>query len=484
MLKTASDSTLIWPKLTTKTAKLYSPRMQLLRTKPLERFHESSGLKRCLDAMDLVLLGVGAIIGAGVFVLTGVAAATKAGPAIILSFLLSGLACAFSAFSYAELSSSVGGSGSAYGYSYAGMGEIFAWIIGWSLILEYSIATATVAIGWSSYLNNIFLSMGIHLPHDLVTNPSHGGILNLPAVAIISAVTALLCIGVRESARINNIVVFIKLTAIIVFIVVAAGHIQPQNWHPFLPFGWEGITQGAAIIFFAYIGFDAVSTAADEAIDPQRNLPIGIIGSLLICTILYIIVAGLLTGVANYQTLDTASPVSDVLLRLGYHFASGVVSAGAIAGLTTVILVMFFGLTRIFYAMSKDKLLPPIFSTVHPKTQTPVAVILVCGTIIAFVSGLMPIHIVAELVNIGTLSAFFMVSIGVIFLRKKHPNLQRKYKVPFYPYTPILGAILCFYLMLNLSAITWTGFLSWMVIGLIIYFSYSYHHSRLHVKHK
>jgi len=458
--------------------------MQLLRTKPLEHFNEASGLKRCLTAVDLILLGVGAIIGAGVFVLTGVAAATKAGPAIMVSFLLSGIACAFSAFSYAELSSSVGGSGSAYGYSYAGMGEIFAWIIGWSLILEYSIATATVAIGWSGYVNSIFLSLGVHLPHDLVTNPSHGGWVNLPAVLIISAITTLLCVGARESAKINNIVVFIKLMAIIIFIVVAAGHVQMSYWSPFAPFGWTGIAQGAAIIFFAYIGFDAVSTAADEAINPKRDLPIGIIGSLLICTLAYMLVAGILTGIAHYQTLNTASPVSDALLGLGYHFASGVVSAGAIAGLTTVMLVMFYGLTRVFYAMSRDKLLPPIFSTVHPKTHTPVAVIIVSGVIIAFISGLMPIHTVAELVNIGTLCAFLMVSIGVIILRHKHPHLPRAYKVPLYPYTPILGAVLCFYLMLNLSIHTWISFVSWMILGLIIYFSYSYRHSRLHVKRK
>ncbi len=458
--------------------------MQLLRTKPLKHFQEASGLKPCLHAIDLVLLGVGAIIGAGVFVLTGVAAATKAGPAIIISFLLSGLACALSAFCYAELSSSVGGSGSAYGYSYAGMGEIFAWIIGWSLILEYSIATATVAIGWSGYANSIFLSLGIHLPYYFITNPVHGGLINLPAVCIITAITTLLCIGVRESAKINNIVVFIKLMTIIIFIVVAAGHIKVENWSPFAPFGWTGIAQGAAIIFFAYIGFDAVSTAADEAIKPQHDLPIGIIGSLLICTLLYIAVAAILTGIAHYQTLNTASPVSDALLTLGCHFAAGVVSAGAIAGLTTVMLVMFYGLTRVFYAMSRDKLLPAVFSKVHPKTHTPLPVIIVSGIIIAFISGCLPIHIVAELVNLGTLSAFLMVSIGVIILRKKHPNLHRVYKVPFYPYTPILGAALCLYLMLNLSAHTWIGFLSWMILGLIIYFSYSYSHSKLHVKRK
>lgn len=458
--------------------------MQLLRTKPLEHFQEASALKRCLRATDLVLLGVGAIIGAGVFILTGVAAATKAGPAVVVSYLLAGVACAFSAFSYAELSSSIGGSGSAYGYSYAGMGEIFAWIIGWALILEYSIATATVAIGWSGYINNIFMSLGVHLPQSVMTNPSHGGFINLPAVLIIIAITTLLCIGVRESAKINNIVVFIKLIAIAIFIAVASLNVHPSYWLPFAPFGWSGIVQGAALIFFAYIGFDAVSTAAEEAINPERDLPIGIIGSLLICTTAYIIVAGLLTGIAHYQTLDNASPVSDALLGIGYHFASGVVSAGAIAGLTTVMLVMFYGLTRVFYAMSRDGLLPPIFSKVNPTTHTPVPVIVVSGIVIALVSGLMPIHTVAELVNIGTLCAFLMVSLGVIVLRLKHPDIQRSYKVPFYPYTPLMGAALCFYLMLNLSADTWWSFLTWMVFGLVIYFLYSYRHSRLNVEQK
>lgn len=456
--------------------------MQLLRTKPLERFREVSALKRCLHATDLILLGVGAIIGAGVFVLTGVAAATKAGPAVIISYILSGMACAFSAFSYAELSSSIGGSGSAYGYSYAGMGEIFAWIIGWALILEYSIATATVAIGWSGYINSIFLSAGIHLPHDLVTNPAHGGLLNLPAILIIGAITTLLCIGVKQSAKFNNIIVFIKLLAIAIFIGVASQHVRPEYWIPFAPFGWLGIAHGAAIIFFAYIGFDAVSTAAEEAINPQKDLPIGIIGSLLICTTIYVIVAGLLTGIAHYETLDTASPVSDALLSIGNHFAAGIVSAGAVAGLTTVMLVMFYGLTRVFFAMSRDGLLPPFFSKVHPTTHTPVAVIIVSGVLIALVSGLMPIHTVAELVNIGTLCAFLMVSIGVIVLRRKHPEILRTYKVPFYPYTPILGAGLCFYLMLNLSFDTWWRFLTWMALGLIIYFLYSYRHSRLNTK--
>ena len=453
--------------------------MHLLRTKPLDRFKDATPLKRCLTASDLVLLGVGGIIGAGVFVLTGVAAATKAGPAIVLSYLLAGIACAFSAFSYAELSSSVGGSGSAYGYSYAGMGEIFAWIMGWSLILEYAIATATVAVGWSGYINSIFVSAGIHLPHALIIGPSGGGLINLPAFLIMLVMTTILCFGVHQSARLNNIIVFVKFIAIGVFIAVAAFHVHPGNWIPFAPFGWLGIAQGASIIFFAFIGFDAVSTAADEAINPQRDLPIGIIGSLLICTLIYIAVSGLLTGIAHYSTLNNASPVADALLNIGSRFAAGIISAGAVAGLTTVMLVMFYGLTRVFFAMSRDGLLPPIFSKVHPKTQSPVPVIIISGIIIALISGFMPIRQIAELVNIGTLAAFAMVSIGVIVLRIRQPNLIRPYKVPFYPVTPILGAGLCFYLMLHLSHGTWERFLIWMIAGLIIYLIYSYKHSHL-----
>jgi len=456
---------------------------QLLRTKPLEHFNLSP-LRRCLKASDLVFLGVGAIIGAGVFVLTGIAAATAAGPAIILSYLLSGIACAFTAFSYAELSSAIGGSGGAYGYTYAGLGEFFAWIIGWSLILEYGISVSAVAIGWSGYVDNIFQSVGIHLPTAIVNSSAEGGIMDLPAMLIILALTALLCLGVKQSARFNNIIVFIKLIAIAIFIIAATKHFNIHHWKPFLPFGWQGVLHGAAIIFFAYIGFDAVATAAEETIDPQKNLPIGIICSLILCTLIYIVVAGLLTGIAQYSTLNVSSPVSFALLNVGEHFAAGFVAAGAIAGLTTVMLVMFFGLTRIFYAMSHDGLLPKVFSQIHPITHSPTRVIITCGVIISLISGFMSMHEVAELVNIGTLAAFVVVSLGVIVMRIRNPNMPRPFKAPFYPITPILGILLCLLLIYSLSHVTQIRFLIWMGIGIVCYFLYGYRHSVLHKREK
>jgi APA family basic amino acid/polyamine antiporter len=451
---------------------------RLFQTKPLHHFNQSS-LKRVLKASDLVLLGVGAIIGAGVFVLTGVAAATAAGPAIVLSYILSGIACGFTALSYAELSSSIGGSGSAYGYAYAGLGEVFAWIIGWSLILEYSVAVSAVAVGWSGYLDNILQSAGIHLPPGIINTTVTSGIFNLPAMLIIFVLAALLCQGVKQSARFNNIIVFIKFLAIAIFILAAVKHVHTANWHPFLPFGWTGVWQGAAIIFFAYIGFDAVSTAADETINPQRNMPIGIIGSLVVCTLIYVIVSALLTGIAPYHTLNVSSPVSEALLNIGNRFAAGVVAAGALAGLTTVMLVMFYGLTRIFYAMSSDGLLPKGFSEVHASSGTPRRVILTSGIIIALISGFMPISEIAELVNIGTLAAFVIVNLGVIVMRVRNPSMPRPFKSPLYPVTPVLGILLCSMLIYNLSSITHWRFLIWMVIGIIVYFLYGYRHSIL-----
>jgi APA family basic amino acid/polyamine antiporter len=455
--------------------------MNLLRTKPLAHFNQSH-LNRCLKTIDIIFLGVGAIIGAGVFVLTGVAAATKAGPAIILSYLLASIACAFSAFSYAELASSVGGSGSAYGYAYAGLGEFFAWIIGWSLILEYAVAVSAVAIGWSAYVNNVINALGFHLPNALINNATAGGFIDLPAVLIVLALTILLCFGVHQSARFNNIIVVIKFIAIAIFVAVASMNITPAYWHPFTPFGWHGVVQGAALIFFAFIGFDAVSTAAEEAINPQRDLPRGIIGSLIICTIIYILVAGLLTGIAPYTTLNVASPVANALLNLGHRFAAGMVAAGAIAGLTTVMLVMFYGLTRIFFAMSRDGLLPSVFSSLNQTTLAPIRIVIVSGIVIAFISGFTPITTVAELVNIGTLAAFVVVSLGVIVMRIRQPNLERPFKTPFYPLSPIVGMGLCLYLMINLSHATWIRFGIWMGSGLLIYFIYSYRHSLMNHK--
>jgi len=455
----------------------------LLRTKTINADHHlvDTGLRRVLGPVDLTLLGVGAIIGAGIFVLTGVAAATYAGPAIVLSYVVAGFACAFAALAYAELAAAIGGCGSAYGYSYAGLGELVAWIIGWDLILEYSVAVSAVAIGWSAYMNNALQAMGLALPAELLKGPLEGGLINLPAAAIVLILGLLLTLGVRQSARFNAAMVLIKLLAIGVFIAIAVSHVNPANWSPFMPFGWGGVMGGAALIFFAYVGFDAVSTAAEEARNPQRDLPIGILVSLAFCTLIYILVAGLLTGVVPYATLNVGSPVADVVLRLGYPWGAGLVAAGAIAGLTTVMLVLYYGLTRVFLAIARDGLLPPLFASVNPRTQTPIRVIAASGLLMAAIAGLTPIGDVAELVNIGTLAAFFLVSVGVLVLRYTHPNLPRPFRTPFSPLIPLLGAASCLYLMASLPLVTWLRFGVWLALGLLIYFTYSRHHSALAV---
>ncbi|MDH4273403.1 MAG: amino acid permease [Gammaproteobacteria bacterium] len=457
--------------------------MNILRTKPINAdVQKDSGLKRCLSALDLTILGIGAIIGAGIFVLTGVAAATHAGPAIMVSFVIAGFACAFAALSYAELAAMIGGCGSAYGYSYAGFGEILAWIIGWDLILEYSVATSAVAIGWSSYVNNALKAMGIQLPIELVHSPVEGGLINLPAAGIILFLAILLALGVHHSARFNTVMVVIKLLAISIFIGVGASHIDVANWQPFAPFGWPGIASGAAIIFFAYIGFDAVSTAAEEAKNPRRDLPIGILGSLIVCTLIYMAVAAILTGIVPYQSLNSPSPVADALLRLGHRWAAGFVAAGAIAGLTTVMLVLYYGLTRIILSISRDGLLPLAFSRVNSHTQTPVRLILASGLCMSMIAGFTPIGDVAELVNIGTLAAFVTVCAGVLMLRYTRPDLHRPFKTPLMPFIPLLGILFCLYLMASLPFITWIRFAIWLAFGIIVYFAYSYRHSELQPK--
>ena len=454
--------------------------MSLFRKKPINAdAYCDTGLKRCLSAMDLTLLGIGAIIGAGIFVLTGIAAAKSAGPAIVLSYVVSGFACAFAALAYAELAASVGGCGSAYGYAYAGLGEFIAWLIGWDLILEYGVATAAVAIGWSGYVNNALTAMGMPIPMTLLKSPVEGGFVNLPAFLIVLTLAVLLAIGIRQSARFNAVMVLVKLLAITTFVAVAAFNVQPANWTPFMPFGWEGVMGGAALIFFAYIGFDAVSTAAEEAVNPQRDLPIGILASLAVCTVIYIVVAGLLTGIVPYHTLNVASPVADSLLRIGYPWAAAFIAAGAIAGLTTVMLVLYYGLTRVFLAMSRDGLLPPVFSAVNKNTKTPIRIIIASGVLIALIAGFTPIGDVAELVNIGTLAAFVLVCAGVMHLRYTRPELKRPFRTPFGAVTPLLGIIFCVYLMLSLPPITWIRFGIWLALGLVIYFIYSRRHSTL-----
>ncbi len=444
----------------------------LFRIKPPET-NTQGDLTRSLTATDLVFLGIGAIIGAGVFVLTGIAAATQAGPSVVLSYLLAGVVCAFSALAYAELSSSIGGCGSAYGYAFAGIGEFIAWIIGWDLLLEYGMDAATVSIGWGGYVENALQGMGIHLPASLTTDPFHGGIVNLPAIVIIFLLAWVLSLSVKQSARVNKIIVFIKLTVIALFIGMGAWYFNPDNWKPFLPFGAQGIVNGAGLIFFAYIGFDAVSTAAEETKDPHRALPIGIIVSLAICTVIYILVAGILTGMTYYPQLNVTSPVAMALINIGHRFTAEIVALGAVAGLTTAILAMYYGLTRVYLAMARDGLLPQLFVKIHPGSRSPRQLVWFVGCIMAMIAGFFPINQIANLVNIGTLAAFVAVSASVIVLRYTRPNMPRSFKTPFSPLVPLLSVILSLYLMSSLPRTTWNGFLIWTVIGLIIYFGYS-----------
>ncbi len=454
--------------------------MDLFRKKAIhDSVNGAPRLAQCLTAFDLMFLGVGAIIGAGIFVLTGIVAATHAGPAIILSYVMAGFACAFSALSYAELAASIGGCGSAYGYAYAGFGELIAWIVGWDLILEYSISVSAVSVGFSGYFNDMLKIVKLDLPPYLLHGPLNDGWLNVFALGIILFLTALLILGVKSSSRTNNVMVLIKLTVILLFIIIAAMNVNPANWSPFMPFGWTGVMSGAALIFFAYIGFDAVSTAAEEAINPQRDLPRGILGSLIICTVIYMIVAALLTGIAHYSTLNVSSPISHALIMLNYKVAAGFIGVGAIAGLTTVMLVLFYGLTRVFFAMARDGLLPQYFAQTHPLTKTPVRIVLLCGIVMALISALIPISDLAELVNIGTLFAFAIVCLGLIILRYTHPEMPRPFKTPWMPVIPILGIVSCAYLMINLPWVTQLRFFIWMLVGIVIYFSYSRFASRL-----
>ena len=457
------------------------------RTHRHEHYAES-GLKRVLTAFDLTLLGVGAIIGTGIFVLTGIAAATQAGPAVTVSFVISGIACAFAALSYSELAGSLGGCGSAYGYTYSAFGEVVAFLIGWNLLLEYGMSVAAVANGWSGYFGNALHAVGLSLPPALTTQPTHGGLVNLPAMLVIFALMGLLIMGAKESARLNAVMVGIKLITIGVFLFAAVGNIDAANWSPFMPFGWfertadghtTGVLAGASLVFFAYLGFDAVTTAAEEARNPQRDLPIGILCSLVACTVVYIAVSGVLTGVVSYKELNVASPVAHALELLGHRWASGLVAAGVIAGLLTVLLVMYFGLTRIIFAMARDGMLPRLFGDVSARTGTPVKTIAIVGVICALLAGFIPLGKLAELVNIGTLFAFVMVCIGVVVLRRTQPDLPRPFKTPFSPLVPLLGVVSCGALMAFLPSDTWVRFVVWQALGLAFYFSYSFRHSAL-----
>jgi basic amino acid/polyamine antiporter, APA family len=457
--------------------------LALHRRKPVhvilaEGSDESGGLRRSMGWVGLTALGIGAIVGTGIFVLTGVAAANYAGPGIIWSFVIAGIVSALAAVCYAELASTVPIAGSAYTYVYATLGELLAWIIGWDLVLEYAVGASAVSIGWSAYFTTFLQSaFGIVFPAAWHSAPYAGGIVDLPAMLIILVITAILILGTRESNAFNQVVVALKLAVIVFFVVVGFGHVNPANWHPFLPFGVSGVFTGASIIFFAYIGFDAVSTAAEEVRDPKRDLPRGILGSLAVCTVLYIIVSAVLTGIVPYPKLNVASPVAFALVSVGLNWAGAIISAGAIAGLTTVLLALLFGQSRIFFAMARDGLLPPLFSRLHPRTRTPYLSSALIGVVCAALAGFVPIQVVATLTNIGTLAAFILVSLGVVILRRREPHLKRGFVVPAIPWVPILSALGCLVLIVKLPALTIVRFFVWLIIGLVVYYFYGRHNS-------
>jgi APA family basic amino acid/polyamine antiporter len=499
--------------------------MDLFRRKSITALQQEAqtdtSLKRALGAMNLTMLGIGAIIGTGIFVLTGTVAAQNAGPAVILSFVLAGVASIFAALCYSEFASLVPMAGSAYTYGYATLGEFFAWVIGWDLILEYALGAVTVAIGWSGYVVSLLRDVGIHIPpaltaargseliqmptgewqvvtQQLVDGLTAAGadpaslahttaVFNLPAVFIIALVTTLLVIGIRESATVNDIIVFVKVAVVLLFIIGAAGAINSANWTPFIPanegtreaFGWTGVMTGAGIVFFAYIGFDAVSTAAQEAKNPQRDMPIGIIGSLLICTVLYIAVSAIATGVVPYRELDVPDPIAVAADRSGLGWMASLIKVGAIAGLSSVILVMLLGQSRIFWTMSRDGLLPQFVNKVHPKFQTPWITSIVTGIAVAIVSGLLTVREAGSLVSIGTLLAFVIVSAGVLVLRIREPNLPRAFKTPLVWFVAPAGAASAIYLMVSLPWRTWERLLVWLVAGLVLYFAYGVRKSKL-----
>jgi APA family basic amino acid/polyamine antiporter len=485
-------------------------------------------LKRTLGPLNLISLGIGAIIGTGIFVLTGSAAAQYAGPALIISFIIAGIGCAFAGLCYAEFASMIPIAGSAYTYGYATLGELIAWIIGWDLILEYLFAAATVAVGWSGYLVSFLRDFGINIPPqwanapgvklvqlpgssswlqitdqlqqqlvsqgiDIATLPQATGVFNLVATIAIVLISALLVVGMRESARFNNAIVVVKLAVVMAFILAGAyflfgnPELAAKNWTPFIPpqdggwghFGWGGVLRAAGVIFFAYIGFDAVSTAAQEAKNPQRDMPIGILGSLVICTILYILVSGILTAIVPYSLLNVPEPIAVGIEATGYTVLRDVIKIGAIAGLSSVMLVMLMAQPRIFYTMSKDGLLPPVFGKLHPRFKTPHMSTIITGAICAVIAGALPIGLLGELVSIGTLLAFVIVCGGVWYLRVKEPNRERPFRTPWVPFVPIMGILVCLAMMAGLPGDTWLRLVIWMGAGLAIYFLYSRHHSVL-----
>jgi APA family basic amino acid/polyamine antiporter len=460
----------------------------------------SHTLKRSLGAMNLTLLGIGAIIGAGIFVLTGQAAANYAGPAIVGSFVIAGFGCLFAGLCYAEFASMIPIAGSAYTYGYATLGEFFAWIIGWDLILEYLFAASTVSVGWSGYFVAMMKEIGWEIPSKYASAPlkwveaegafhSTGAVVNMPALVLILAITGLLVVGIKESATFNNIAVFVKTAIVCLVIIFGFQYVSTANWSPFMPentgtfgqFGFSGVVRGAAVVFFAYIGFDAVSTAAQEAKNPQKDLPIGILASLAICTVLYILMALVMTGLVPYTQLNVPHPVFVAIDAAGpsLKWLTYFINIGAIAGLSSVVLVMLLGQPRIFYSMSRDGLLPPIFGQVHPKFQTPWLATLITGAVAAVLGALFPIDILGELVSIGTLLAFVIVCAGIWVLRVKSPEINRPFKTPLVPLVPILGIATCGFMMVFLPGATWLRLAIWLAIGLAIYFGYGMRHSKL-----
>jgi basic amino acid/polyamine antiporter, APA family len=456
----------------------------------------SHHLAKALGAFSITAMGIGCIIGAGIFVLTGTAAAHYAGPAIVLSFVVGGVACAFVGLCYAELAALLPVSGSTYTYTYATLGELVAWVIGWDLVLEYAMGASTVAVGWSGYFVSLMRNFGVDIPPALAAAPGTvvhtmggdvAGVVNLPAILIVGLLTAMLALGTKESARLNNIMVVVKVAVVLAFILLGAKSVDASHWTPFIPdntggfgqFGWSGVLRGASVVFFAFIGFDAVSTCAQEAKRPQRDMPIGILGSLFICTILYIAVSAVLTGLVPYQELAVPDPIAKGVDVIGLTWFSIVIKLGALIGLTTVTLVLLYGQSRIFFTMSQDGLLPTLFARVHPKFQTPYISQILIGVIVAIVAALTPIDVLGEMVSIGTLFAFILVCGAVIYLRRSHGNLKRPFKTPSVPWVPLLGILFCLALMLGLPAITWLRLIVWLVIGLVVYFVYGRSHSKL-----
>lgn len=457
-------------------------------------------LKRTLSRLNLVTLGIGAIIGAGIFVLTGQAAANYAGPGVTLSFVVAGFACAFAGLCYAEFASMIPMSGSAYTYAYATLGEFLAWIIGWDLILEYLFGASTVSVGWSGYVTSFLADYGIVMSQALTNAPfaydahthaitATGAILNLPAMFIVAVMTTLLVIGIRESANFNNVIVIIKVVVILLFVIFGFNYIVPENYHPFIPenqgsfgaFGMSGVFRAAGVIFFAYIGFDAVSTAAQEAKNPKKDMPWGILGSLAVCTVIYILVGLVMTGVVKYDQLNSAAPIAVAIDATGESLSwlKTPIKLGAIAGLSSVILVMLMGQPRIFYAMSRDGLLPKVFGKVHPKFKTPYITTIITGSVAMIVGGLFPIGLLGELVSIGTLLAFVLVSGGILVLRYTNPEIHRPFKAPLFPFVPIMGVLSSLGVMATLPGDTWIRLIVWMAIGIVIYFTYSAKHSKV-----